>query len=169
MNRIYKLGLVLLILVVLTGCDQATKSIARTSLASAPPISLLHDSVRFEYTENPGAILGLGADLPAAVRLWGFAGIVSIILVLTFIFALKRNTINLPQLVGLSFVAAGGLGNLLDRLYNNGAVVDFANLGIGPLRTGIFNLADVAIVAGVCIILLFSMQDKPKPTPPESA
>ena len=167
MNRIYKIGLVLLILVVLTGCDQATKSIARTTLAAAAPISLLHDSVRFEYTENPGAILGLGADLPAAVRLWGFAGIVSVILVLTFVLAIKGNVISLPQLVGLAFVAAGGLGNLLDRLYNNGAVVDFANLGIGPLRTGIFNLADLAIVAGVIIILLSSLQDKPKPTPSE--
>jgi signal peptidase II len=59
-------------------------------------------------------------------------------------------------------VAAGGIGNLLDRLFNNGAVIDFIRLGIGPLRTGIFNMADVAIVTGVVTFLLFSTQGKQK-------
>jgi signal peptidase II len=34
------------------------------------------------------------------------------------------------------------------------AVIDFMNLGIGPLRTGIFNVADMAIMLGVGLVLL---------------
>jgi signal peptidase II len=49
-------------------------------------------------------------------------------------------------------VAAGGLGNLWDRLATGGWVVDFMNLGVGPLRTGIFNVADVALMAGVALV-----------------
>jgi signal peptidase II len=50
----------------------------------------------------------------------------------------------------LSFVfsLAGGIGNLLGRLSNNGLVTDFINIGIGQLRTGVFNVADMAITFG---------------------
>lgn len=50
--------------------------------------------------------------------------------------------------VAWSLVLAGGLGNLLDRLIYDGRVIDFMNLGIGSLRTGIFNVADVCITIG---------------------
>ena len=58
-------------------------------------------------------------------------------------------------LLGLSFIAGGGFGNLADRLFRGGRVSDFLNLGIGTLRTGIFNCADMAILAG-CVLLLVS-------------
>lgn len=48
---------------------------------------------------------------------------------------------------------SGGLGNLLDRIMNDGRVIDFMNLGIGPLRTGIFNVADVCITIGVVLLI----------------
>ena len=44
---------------------------------------------------------------------------------------------------------------MIDRILHKGTVVDFLNVGIGPLRTGIFNIADVAIMGGA-IILFFS-------------
>ncbi|EGG2015176.1 hypothetical protein IDB22_004597, partial [Salmonella enterica subsp. enterica serovar Infantis] len=50
--------------------------------------------------------------------------------------------------VGL-LMLSGGLGNLYDRVLNEGRVVDFMLLQIGPLRTGVFNVADVAIMAGL--------------------
>ena len=48
---------------------------------------------------------------------------------------------------------AGGASNLIDRFTHGGYVVDFINLGIGSLRTGIFNVADIAITLGVLILL----------------
>ena len=51
-------------------------------------------------------------------------------------------------------VCGGGLANWLDRLLHQGAVTDFVSLGVGPLRTGIFNLADVVVVGGVALLLL---------------
>ena len=47
---------------------------------------------------------------------------------------------------GFVLFLAGGLSNLTDRIAI-GSVIDFLNVGIGPLRTGIFNVADVAIMA----------------------
>ena len=54
--------------------------------------------------------------------------------------------------MGLILAVGGGMGNLIDRIAH-GAVVDFVSLGIGPLRTGIFNLADVAITIGLLLFL----------------
>ncbi len=154
MTKLHRLGLVFLILISCTGCDQMTKNIARESLASSAPISILNGLVRVEYTENPGAILGLGANLPSEIRLLFFIIFVSVVLTLTLAFAINTHSLGLMQIAGLSLIAAGGIGNLLDRLFNNGLVIDFVSLGIGPLRTGIFNLADVAIFGGVAIFLL---------------
>lgn len=39
-------------------------------------------------------------------------------------------------------------------MINNGAVVDFLNIGFGSFRTGIFNIADIAIVVGALFLLL---------------
>jgi signal peptidase II len=56
-------------------------------------------------------------------------------------------------IVALTLILAGGVSNLADRLIYGGYVVDFINVGIGSLRTGVFNLADVAISAGVLMLL----------------
>ena len=53
----------------------------------------------------------------------------------------------------VALLFAGGVGNLIDRVTSGGSVVDFINLGIGPVRTGIFNIADVAITVGVLVLL----------------
>ena len=68
------------------------------------------------------------------------------------------------QLLGLLLVASGGLGNLLDRLLNKGAAIDFLNIGIGSIRTGIFNVADVLIIGGAILFMLFSLRDRTKAT-----
>jgi signal peptidase II len=59
-------------------------------------------------------------------------------------------------------IFAGGLGNIIDRIAFDRHVTDFMNVGIGSLRTGIFNVADMCVTAGV-IVLLFAYWDrKPK-------
>jgi signal peptidase II len=57
--------------------------------------------------------------------------------------------------VSVALIVGGGVSNLIDRVRYGGYVVDFLNVGIGPLRTGIFNVADMAIMAGV-VLWLFS-------------
>jgi signal peptidase II len=62
------------------------------------------------------------------------------------------------QVVGLTLLGASGLGNLIDRLLYDGRVTDFLNMGIGQLRTGIFNVADVVGVVGVIVLLVLQVQ-----------
>ena len=69
------------------------------------------------------------------------------------------------QVIAFSLMIGGGAGNLIDRVFNHGAVIDFVNLGVGSLRTGVFNAADVEILAGITLLLLQSfVTNKPSTT-----
>jgi signal peptidase II len=159
-KRMWRVGLVVLILVFCTGCDQVTKNMAREWLAPSPPISALNDFVQFEYVENLGAFLGLGSNLPQEVRFVLLVVLASASLVLTLALIARVHKSDLKLLIGLSFLAGGGAGNLIDRLINKGAVTDFMRLGIGSIQTGTFNVADVAIMAGVVILMLWSAGER---------
>ncbi len=145
----------LLVTAVLTiSCDQITKHLAMTRLADRHERVFLDGSFRLVYAENAGAFLSLGAGLPPWARVGLFSFGTAIVLAIAVVTAVRHRW---PQrsLVGLSLVLAGGLSNLLDRLAR-GTVVDFLNVGVGPLRTGIFNVADMAILAGLALLLIGS-------------
>lgn len=134
------------------GCDQATKILAKSHLASRLPMEYLNGAVRIQYAENTGAFLSLGANLPEEARFILFVLLVGPILITGLAFAFRSDRMTPAQKMGLILAVGGGMGNLIDRIAH-GAVVDFVSLGIGPLRTGIFNLADVAITAGLVLFL----------------
>jgi signal peptidase II len=142
---------VILVLLGCLGCDQATKRIAVTLLPEHGRVTLLGDSIRLEHVRNPGAFLSLGARLPDRVRVAVFTWGVGILVLAAVIAAFHRRASRRTAL-SAALVAGGGLGNLWDRVTANGLVTDFLNLGLGGLRTGIFNVADLAIVAGVLLL-----------------
>jgi signal peptidase II len=131
--------------------DQVTKALASASLAPGARHSFLADTVRLELAHNSGAFLSLGASLPAGIRAHLFTWFVGLLVLGALWFAFRARTPTRAA-AGAALVAAGGLGNLWDRIATGGWVVDFMNLGLGPLRTGIFNVADVALMAGVALI-----------------
>ena len=148
-----RIVLVLFTLIVCVSCDQKTKALASHELQSGATKSFLHDTVRMVYTENPGGFLGLGSSLPtrsrAAILVVGCsAGTIALCLYLLFASRSARF-----EIFALALACAGGVGNLIDR-WAYGHVRDFLNIGIGPLRTGIFNGADVALMCG-CFLFLW--------------
>jgi signal peptidase II len=154
MKESFRSGLLALGLVFCVGCDQAVKALARGALASSPPVSLLGGAIRFEYVENPGAFLSLGADLPPQARFLLGVVFVTVALAALLVFTVRSTSLSPGQKIGLSLLVGGGLGNLIDRVANHGQVIDFVSLGVGPLRTGVFNVADLAITAGVLMAAL---------------
>ena len=145
--------LVLVFAVVITiGCDRVTKHVATTTLAGTPDRSYLGDTVRVVYAENAGGFLGIGADLPAPARTALFTFATGLALIALGVLV-TRNHWNGVAALGVSLFVAGGASNWFDRLAD-GSVVDFLNVGIGPLRTGIFNVADIAITVGVALFAL---------------
>jgi signal peptidase II len=139
--------LVLPLLVLTVACDQTAKRLAAELLHGLGPHVYMGGSVTLFYSENAGAFLGLGAALEETTRFWLFIVGVSLLLLL-FAFKLLRAS-SWTELVGWSLIIGGGVGNLLDRLFHDGHVIDFLRVGVGGLRTGLFNIADAAIVFGL--------------------
>ena len=152
MTRISLRLLLLMAIVATIGCDRVTKHIAATTLADAPGRSFLADTLRLEYAENTGAFLSLGADWPRPVRTAVFGVGNTVLLVALAVMAVRRRWPK-TALLGVTLFVAGGASNLLDRI-TSGMVIDFMNVGVGPLRTGIFNVADVAIMFGAGILVV---------------
>lgn len=76
------------------------------------------------------------------------------------VYLLRKNDLDSVTLIGCSLILAGGIGNLIDRVVFNGVVTDFLNIGIGSLRTGIFNIADVVIMLGVGLVIYRSFSER---------
>ena len=157
MKTFKKAVLIVLVLCSCVGCDQATKAVAREHLASPQPIYWLGDVFILRYSENAGAFLGLGARLPESVRFWLLIVSVAVVLAGMLAFVWTSRELSPLGVAGGSLVVGGGFSNLIDRIANGGLVSDFMNLGVGNLRTGIFNVADLAIVVGVGILLVSSL------------
>jgi signal peptidase II len=148
-----RIALILMTLIVCVGCDQKTKSLARESLRNGEVESFLGATIRLDCAENPGSFLGLGASLPDKWRTtlltYGCtAGVVG----LGFYVFLSAQ-FGALQVLALSLIVAGGIGNVIAR-WTYGYAIDFLNLGLGPVRTGIFNIADLALTTGCFLVLL---------------
>lgn len=140
------------------GCDHATKQVAIDALVPGHGISWLGGFVHFELVTNPGAFLSLGADLPTPLRHALLLGLVPLLLAGLVGFVWRAPATTTLQAAAFGLIAGGGLSNWLDRVLGGGAVIDFVSVGLGPLRTGIFNLADVAIVVGALLLLATSLR-----------
>jgi signal peptidase II len=69
------------------------------------------------------------------------------------------------QTVAIALICGGGIGNLIDRVRFDGLVTDFLNVGAGPLRTGIFNVADMALMLGLLLFFVRRERDEHKSAP----
>lgn len=159
MGKRARVAMVTVVLALCVGCDQATKEVAASRLAGEAPIEALGGLVRLVYAENRGAMLSMGAGLGADARFWIFQVGVGVLLAAMLGLALVQRELTRLQIVGVALLVGGGLSNLIDRVLYEGAVIDFMVLGQGSLKTGVFNVADVAIMAGVGVALVGSILD----------
>lgn len=152
-----RLLLILAVVLCCAGCDRVSKSYAEARLPRTQTLSFLAGTLRLQLSHNEGAFLSLGASLPKPWREAIFRGGVACALAGLLAYAVFFASAS-PWLVGgASLVFAGGASNLADRFLYGGYVVDFINVGIGPLRTGIFNVADMAITAGILLLLFIGL------------
>ncbi|MFV0443729.1 MAG: signal peptidase II [Planctomycetaceae bacterium] len=150
--------------VVVLAFDQWTKVYAMTHWqpTSLKPLSYLNGMFRIQYAENPGAFLSLFGGLDQAFRFWLFQIVNGAMLLgVTGLLLSGRWPPDLWQWSALALILAGGIGNLIDRVRFENHVIDFLIVSsgaaqvpfFGEIRTGIFNIADIAITAGFLMLL----------------
>ncbi|WP_437226149.1 signal peptidase II [Planctomicrobium sp. SH661] len=151
LSRSTRIGVLLTCTIVAVVLDQATKLYASTHWQNKPTLSFFGDIFRIEYAHNYGAFLSLLASTPEHIRFWTLTVINGAVLIGLAAYLIAGRNVTSTSFTPLMLVVAGGLGNLIDRV-RFGYVIDFLNLGIGNLRTGIFNVADMFITAGFILM-----------------
>ena len=141
--------------------DRVTKSLAYDYLQPiAVPHQLFGDVVRLTLLLNRDAAMNL--TLGPWSR-WGFAAIA----VVGVVVVARLLRVGPPDAgfrgVALGLIAAGAIGNLIDRLRWDRGVVDFIDVGIGLHRFWTFNIADSGVMIGaVLLAFVFSREQHPK-------
>ncbi|PIV82206.1 signal peptidase II [bacterium CG17_big_fil_post_rev_8_21_14_2_50_64_8] len=117
-------------------------------------VSVIGDLVRFIYVRNSGSAMGLfpvGRVVLVGVSLATTA-------VLVFLF-LRTSAELVWRRTALALILGGALGNLIDRIFYDGMVVDFIDLGIGVHRFYTFNVADMGVTIGGVILFMCLLLD----------
>ena len=140
------------------GFDQANKLwlLDVYDIAAHQPVHLLpiFDVV---FARNPGISYSLFSATTAAGRWTLFAvTAVATAALATWLWVARTR----PTALGLGLIVGGALGNAVDRLAY-GFVADFYFIHAGSFSWYIFNVADVAIVAGVILIALEALLARP--------
>lgn len=134
----------------LTAFDQLTKYLAQSRLEKTGKefYVLVPDVLQLRYLENRGAAFGMMQN-----RLWIFTIFAILVLVLTFWIYMKspEGKHFLPLRISMCGLAAGALGNLIDRVFR-GYVIDFIYFRI--INFPIFNFADICVSLSVALLLI---------------
>jgi signal peptidase II len=151
---------IILIVFSFIGCDQATKSYAKRELPLLGSVNILGGLIRFQFAENQGYFLSIGSTLSATFRKLIAITLTIIVLAGFVVLLIFANKIKLSSLIAFSFLLAGCLGNLIDRLFNHGLVVDFMILGTNTIHTGILNIADILITISTVVLVIIELSHK---------
>jgi signal peptidase II len=165
-----RLAILVAIIAFVIAADQATKRLVRASLME--PREYFGGFLTLLRAENEGAFLSIGANLPAGVRTAIFSGLVGIALIAALYALVTGRITSRSDAAATAFIIGGGIGNLIDRVVWSGRVTDFAYLKLGPLHTGVFNIADIAITGGVLWLALssfFTKNDEAKSDTPAAS
>ena len=155
----FRLLLILAMISLSIGCDQVSKTITRDNIRQQETIELIGHHFTLTNIENSGAFLSLGGTLSAAAKNILLSILPAIALIMLFIFLVTKSNMKPVLTIALCFVIGGGVGNIYDRIMH-GSVTDFLHIHFGIFQTGIFNLADVSIMMGVGVVLIYSLKKK---------
>ena len=139
--------------------DRFTKYIAVEYLKGNESRSFFNNIFVLVYAENTGAFLSLGKNWNIYIKYVVLLIIPILICIAGLLYLMIKEKKNY-RIIICSCIIGGGIGNLIDRLFNEFTVIDFMNFGIGNIRTGILNVADLSITFGVIILLIFEMIQK---------
>ncbi|GHJ43010.1 hypothetical protein Cs7R123_03520 [Catellatospora sp. TT07R-123] len=149
---------VLTLAAALVAVDQLTKWWAVSALTGRAPVPVIGDLIQLRLTYNPGAAFSIGTGYTWVLAVFAAAAVVTI----TYV---ARRVRSRGWAVGFGMVLGGAATHLADRLlrepgFARGHVVDF--IDYGPF---VGNVADIALVLGVVLMVVLSLRDIPMAGP----
>ena len=140
--------------------DQISKILIRNNVEQYSDIKLIGEYFILTNVENSGAFLGMGSGFSPIMKSVFLIILPIIVLISIIIYVYRDKEIDKISLIGFSIIIGGGIGNIFDRIIY-GSVTDFLFIDLGGIfKTGIFNIADLAVTTGMILILLMSFKNK---------
>ena len=153
----FQIFLFLVITVSAVWFDQFTKKWALANLGDHQPVPLIEGILEFLRIENHGAAFGI---LQGQMSFFYIISAAVGIVILYVLLRMPCETRYYPLLITVSFIAAGAVGNLIDRIFRR-SVVDF--IYFKPIDFPVFNVADIYVTtatAVMMILILFYYKDE---------
>lgn len=126
--------------------DRLVKNWIQSHFGVSESIPIIPDVFNITLVYNTGAAFSMFRQYPELLL-----GITILLLLGLTIYSFRRKAFDVLECWGLALVIGGALGNMTDRLLF-GKVVDYLDFAL--IQYPIFNLADVCIFCGVCLLLL---------------
>lgn len=157
MNKKIRLCMDVVLVILLVWFDQFTKKLAVTKLMGKPAFPLIKGVLEFDYLENRGVAFGMFQGQRVLILLVGVILIVGLLFLMLKMPEGRKFTI---FNVILTFIIAGGIGNIIDRVSLE-YVIDFISFVL--INFPIFNVADCYVTCGViamCVMILFVFKEE---------
>ena len=145
------LGIAIVIILILTICDQLLKSWVASSIVLGGSKQLIPGIIELTNLRNSGAAWSI---FEGQQTFFTIITIITIIVIGYFIWQYRKNT---PMLIDLSLIIAGTIGNFIDRL-RQGYVVDMFETTF--INFPIFNIADMCLTIGVIWLIICILKEK---------
>lgn len=148
-----------IIAIVVLLADQVTKAWATAKLQAVDTMEIIPNFFRFTYARNRGVAFSLFADSPFEMK-WILAGISTVAAIGVGVYLWRSGAHEKRLNYALSFLLAGIVGNLIDRV-RLGEVVDFIDFHWYEQYTWpTFNIADAAICVGAALLAIEMMREQ---------
>ena len=139
-----------LVALVVLALDQGTKAyIAANLVLNAEPKPLVGDLLHLTYIRNSGGAWGMMSG-----HTWLLVTVTVLIMAVCIGVTVKIGRRSRLMLWAMALVLCGGVGNMIDRIFRGGEVVDFLQFGFWP-SFPVFNVADIAICTGAGLLILY--------------
>lgn len=139
--------------VLLLGADQLTKYYISTNFVLGESGEFLSGFIDLTYIHNRGGAWGMLYG-----RTYILLPVTLVIMIICIIFYVKYGKKSRLLLWAITLVMSGGIGNMIDRVFRDGNVVDFLHFEFFP-SFPVFNVADCAIVVGAGLLILYFILD----------
>ena len=136
------------IMCLLIVADQYTKALAVVMLKDKPAIPIISGILEFNYLENRGAAFGI---LQNALPFFVVITLAALFVICYILAHIPADRHYLPIRLCLCFIAAGAIGNFIDRLMIS-YVRDFIYFSL--INFPVFNVADIYITCATIILML---------------
>lgn len=130
--------------------DQALKAWVVATYVPDQPVELFGSFLRIDFIHNSGGLFGILQNSVGA-----FAVMSVVVVVFIVALELRSGWRSWAVTIALTLLLGGAIGNFIDRV-RLGYVIDFFDMGVGPWRWYIFNVADAAVTVAIAMLLVLS-------------